>query len=279
VRESRVTSAGVMDERQELDHGVSMSSDERAQRALSFGRVAELYDRWRPGYPDALYADVLEHGPGAHVLEAGAGTGRATLELARRGASVVAVEPDAAMAAVARRRAHGMAVEVRSSTFEDCTVTDGVFDLVVAAQAWHWVDQERGAAVAARALLPGGALCVWWNRPRELTGPVWDAIQAVYAEHAPALDRRAALRWQPAIERQVESTPGFGHWTTRTYDWTATYDAESYGGLLQTHSDHLLLPPARRERLIDGVRAAITHVGAGCLEYRYRTVLLTAQVR
>jgi SAM-dependent methyltransferase len=256
-----------------------MSSEERAQRALSFGQVAELYDRWRPGYPDALYADVLEGGPGYHVLEAGAGTGRATLELARRGASVVAVEPDPAMAAIARRCTHGMAVEVRFSTFEDCTVADGVFDLVVAAQAWHWVEQKRGAEVAARALRPGGALCVWWNRPGELTGPVWDAVHAVYDEHAPELDRRSALRRQYAIERRVESSPGFGQWITRTYDWTATYDAESYAGLIQTHSNHLRLPSDRRERLVDGVRAAITQVGAGCVEYRYRTVLLTAQVR
>jgi SAM-dependent methyltransferase len=188
-------------ERREPDP-VSTSSDERAQRALSFGQVAELYDQRRPGYPDALYADVLEFGPGRQVLEAGAGTGRATLELARRRASVVAVEPDGAMAAVARQRTQGMAVDVRESMFEDCTVTAGAFDLVVAAQAWHWVDQVRGAAVAARALHPDGALCVWWNRPRELTGPVWDAIHAVYAEHAPALDRRDVLRQQPVSEQQ-----------------------------------------------------------------------------
>jgi hypothetical protein len=29
----------------------------------SFGQVAGLYERWRPGYPDALYADVLKFGP------------------------------------------------------------------------------------------------------------------------------------------------------------------------------------------------------------------------
>jgi SAM-dependent methyltransferase len=266
-------------ERRETDQGMSMNSDERAQRARSFGQVAELYDQWRPGYPDALYADVLASGPGGQVLEAGAGTGRATLELARRRASVVAVEPDGAMATIARQRTQGMAVDVQESTFEDCTVTPGTFDLVVAAQAWHWVDHERGAAVAARALRPDGTLCVWWNWPRELTGPVWEAIHAVYAEHAPALDRRASPRQHPAIDQQVKSTPYFTHWSTHTYDWTATYDAESYGGLLQTQSDHLLLPPSRRERLIEGVRAAIIHAGTGWLEYRYRTVLLTAQVR
>jgi len=255
------------------------SFDERAQRARSFGQVAELYDRSRPGYPDALYADVLRLGPGGRVIEAGAGTGRATLALARRGASVVAVEPDPAMAAVARLRVQGMEVAVMESTFEDCTPPAGTFDLVVAAQAWHWVDPERGAAAAARALRPEGALCVWWNRPGERAGPVWDVIDAAYAEHAPALDRRAALRRQPAIEAQAKPAPGFAAWTARTYDWSAIYDAVSYGDLVQTHSDHLQLAAPRRERLVDAIRAAITDAGGGRLEYRYRTLLLTAQVQ
>ena len=34
--------------------------DERAQRAEAFGQVAELFGRWRPDYPDALYPDVLD---------------------------------------------------------------------------------------------------------------------------------------------------------------------------------------------------------------------------
>ncbi|MDQ2789165.1 MAG: class I SAM-dependent methyltransferase [Pseudonocardiales bacterium] len=253
--------------------------NERMHRARSFGQVAELYDRWRPGYPDALYVDVLELGAGGRVLEAGAGTGRATLALAARGASVVAVESDAAMAAVARRRTRGMAVDVQESTFEDCAVAAGTFDLVVAAQAWHWLDPERGAPVAARALRPGGALCLWWNRPAELAGPVWNAIHDAYAEHAPALDRRAALHQQPDREQQIEPAPGFMPWSVQTYDWSATYDAESYSGLVQTHSDHLLLPSTQRERLVEAIRTAIIDAGAGRLDYHYRTLLLTAQLR
>ncbi|MEO7193892.1 MAG: class I SAM-dependent methyltransferase [Pseudonocardiaceae bacterium] len=249
--------------------------DERAQRGRSFGQVAELYDRWRPGYPEALYADVCALGVEGRVLEAGAGTGRTTLALAQRGATVVAVEPEAAMAAVARRRTRGMAVEVRESAFEDCAAATGAFDLVVAAQSWHWVDPDRGAHVAARALRPGGALCLWWNRPRDLASPVWDAVHDAYAEHAPSLERRTDLQ-QP--EQRIEPAAGFTPWTARTYDWSAHYNVESYSGLIQTHSDHLQLPTAQRERLIDAVRTAITDAGAGQVEYNYRTILLTAHV-
>src|SRR4051812_20052945 len=140
-------------------------------RALSFGAVAEQYDRYRPGYPHALLDDVLA----PRILEAGAGTGRATRALAERGATIVAVEPDPAMAELVRARTQGLDVEVVVSTFEDYAPAPQAFNRVIAAQAWHWVDPPRAAQVAARALKPDGALCVWWNRANELTGPLWDA--------------------------------------------------------------------------------------------------------
>src|ERR1700747_707928 len=60
----------------------------------------------------------------------------------------------------------------------------GSFDLVVSAQAWHWIDPERGPAVARRALRPGGVLGVWWNQAGDWDGPVRAALDAAYERHA-----------------------------------------------------------------------------------------------
>lgn len=240
--------------------------------------MADLYDRYRPGYPDDLYVDILASAAGRDVLEAGAGTGRATVALARHGASVLAVEPDPAMAAIIRERTEHLSVRVQQSAFEDCVVDRGSFDLVVSAQAWHWIDPVRGAAVAARALRADGVLALWWNRPGGLDGPVWDAIHAVYQRYAPALDRRAVLHARPSVDDPIpEPAPGFGPWYVRHYPWSASYDADGYGGLIQTHSDHQILPPGQLERLVAGIRAAVEDVGNGRVEYRYQTTLLTAR--
>lgn len=252
-----------------------MVDPHRTARALSFGQAAERYDRYRPGYPAQLVADVLALGAGGRVLEAGAGTGRATRELARRGATVVAVEPDPAMAELARQNTGGLSVRVEQCPFEDHQPAPGGFDLVVSAQAWHWIDRAGGSAVARRALGPGGVLALWWNQAGELQGPVWEAIHAAYARHAPELGRHNLSCVLPEHDTIADPAEGFGPWTRRVYDWSVTYDAESYRGLISTHSNHLGLPPARRERLLAAVRDAVLTTG-NQVPYPYRTLLLSA---
>lgn len=265
--------------------GVSDSDATWATRARSFGQVADAYDRWRPGYPDALYDDLLvlaagsgtRPGGAVRVLEAGAGTGRATVALAERSAKVVAVEPDPQMAQVVRRRTEGLPVLVVESTFEGFAAEPGRFDLLVSAQAWHWVDQAAGPAAAAKALRPGGVVALWWNRPGELTGPTWDAIRAAYRQHAPDVGTNSvAMNWS-GTDSSTESGQwqGFSPWTRRDYTWTKTYDSTSYPALVQTHSDHVLLPADQREALVAAVADVILEHGDR-LEYSYRTVLLHA---
>ena len=39
------------------------------------------------------------------------------------------------------------------------------FDVVIAASAWHWVDEERAVPEVARVLRPGGRLALVWSGP------------------------------------------------------------------------------------------------------------------
>lgn len=96
----------------------------REQRTI-FGEVPELYDKARAPYPDTLVEDVVAHAAGGGVrppraLEIGAGTGKATVSFAAKGVEVLALEPDEAMAAVARRNCERWpTVHVDVTTFED----------------------------------------------------------------------------------------------------------------------------------------------------------------
>lgn len=75
-----------------------------------FEEDAELYDRARPAHPEPLFGELLRVAGlerGSRALEIGAGAGRATVPLARRGLRLTCVEPGANMAAVARRSLSG----------------------------------------------------------------------------------------------------------------------------------------------------------------------------
>jgi SAM-dependent methyltransferase len=121
------------------------------RRASSFGDDAEQYDRVRPSYPSALIDQLMTERP-ATVLDVGCGTGITSRLFEARGCDVLGLEPDARMASVARRQ--GTAVE--GGTFEHWDAGSRRFDLLIAGQAWHWVDPHLGASKAAEVLHPGG---------------------------------------------------------------------------------------------------------------------------
>jgi 2-polyprenyl-3-methyl-5-hydroxy-6-metoxy-1,4-benzoquinol methylase len=78
---------------------------------------------------EATFVDTLDPRP-ASVLDAGCGTGRVAIELARRGIDVVGVDLDSSMLAVARRKQPDLPwVEADLATL----ALGRVFDVVVAA--------------------------------------------------------------------------------------------------------------------------------------------------
>ncbi len=159
-------------------------STEREKKALSNALSGALdvnpfvgeggaYGSVRPAYPDeavaalvdaarrARGADASGQGGPLRAADIGAGTGKMSESLARSGLLVDAVEPSEAMRA-------------QASPIEGVTWHDGVaeqtglpndlYDIVVFAQSWHWVDSERAGLEVERILAPGGALGIVWNQ-------------------------------------------------------------------------------------------------------------------
>lgn len=133
-------------------------------QARSFGRVADAYDRGRPGYPREAAAWLVGEDP-VTVLELGAGTGKLTEVLVDLGHDVHATEPDERMLAVLRDRLPD--VRTSQAPAEDIPAQDASYDVVVAAQALHWFDLDRALPEIARVLRPGGRLAVVWNQRDE----------------------------------------------------------------------------------------------------------------
>ena len=234
--------------------------------ADTFDTAAAAYDRWRPTYADALYADLFTAspiGPGSRVLEIGIGTGQATRPVLETGCSLTAVEPGRNLAAFSEEKfCFFQNFQTVTTTFEDFPGENGSFDLIYAATAFHWVKEEIGYEKVFRLLKSGGVFARFANRPcpDPAQSQLNDAIQALYAEYMPG---RSKAPPSPFTAAQAESIAaiagryGFTDLSCRLYRRKRTFTGEEYTQLLGTYSDHLALKESLRREFFARIREAI----------------------
>ncbi|MBF6217284.1 class I SAM-dependent methyltransferase [Nocardia abscessus] len=247
--------------------------------AVSFGVDAQRYDQARPGYPGALVARILARTPGTDVLDVGCGTGIAAGQFQAAGCTVLGVEPDVRMADFARAR--GLRVE--AATFEAWQPGDRMFDAVIAAQSWHWVDPVAGTAKAAAVLRPGGRLAIFghvYEPPAEVAQP----FAAAYRRVAPD----SPFSGQPArrplelyragyakIADQIRETEQFGDPEQWRFDWQQSYTRDQWLEFLPTTGGLTRLRPDQLAEILDAVGNAIDSLG-GSFMMDYTTLAATA---
>jgi SAM-dependent methyltransferase len=225
-----------------------------SDRALSFGAVAEAYERFRPGYPAELADLVLTYAgrPVLTALEIGAGTGKATRLFAERGIMITATEPDGAMLAELREHVPPT-VRTMQSAFEDLRPGQS-YGLVYAAAALHWTNPEGRWSRVAALLEPGGVFASFGG-PTQLADPAVEA--AVRAARAPFLDSdeipspdgtppERDMQW-PGTE--LERSDWFADVRQSVIKRTLTMTARDYVGLLSTISAYLELPTSEQEQV------------------------------
>lgn len=182
-------------------------------RARSFEAWADDYDRYRPGYPDALFDEISarlslpEH---AEVADLGAGTGIASAAMARRGWRVTAVEPGGPMLAALRARASREALDVATvqATAERTGLPDASVDVATAAQAFHWFDHVPAVREMARIVRPGGGIALFWNMRDEARSPMLAEYAGLLVEHGVKEDLHGPGR-HPDTRRWIEAGGGF----------------------------------------------------------------------
>jgi SAM-dependent methyltransferase len=146
------------------------------------------YVRFRPGYPAGLAPDLLRLtgcDATAAIADFGSGTGIFTELLLRQGVSVYAVEPNQPMRAAAEQRlGDNPRFQSIGARAEDSGLQSASLDLVTAAQAFHWFNNDAARGEFRRILKPRGQIALIWNR-RDTSQPFQHAYEQLLREFAP----------------------------------------------------------------------------------------------
>ena len=227
-------------------------------RALSFGVVAEAYERFRPGYPVELVDMVMTYAgrPVRTALEIGAGTGKATRLFAQRGITVTATEPDGGMLAELRKHVP-VNVKTAQAAFEDLQPGES-YGLVYAAAALHWTKPEDRWLRMATLLEPGGVFASFGG-PARLADPAVE--QAVRAARAPFMESDEVaspdgtppghdMQW-PGTE--LQRSEWFADVQQSVIARRLTMSNRDYIGHLSTISAYLELPATQQEQVYNQI--------------------------
>jgi SAM-dependent methyltransferase len=231
----------------------------KAQRAGSFGAVAGAYDAARPSYPAEAVA-WLTGPPPLDVLDLGAGTGKLTELLVAAGHRVSAVDPSTGMLEQLHQRLPGVLTAVGGA--EDVPLPDRSFDVITAAQAWHWFDDTTAPAECARLLRPRGRLALVWNERDEWV----DWVRAVWEPLTRTGNVGMSLLtdgWEAAVSAHAP----FGPMQQATFRYQQTLTREGILALVSSRSGVAVLEPEARATLLAEVAAVLdSHPGSRARE-------------
>lgn len=155
----------------------------------------------------AKVIDTAGIGRGTRVLDLGAGTGNASLEAARRGADVLAVEPASRLLDVCRERAarEGLAIATKAGDAGRIPVEDASVDVLVSVFAVIFApDAEAAVDEMLRVVRPGGRVVVTTWTPHGAIAQASKILRDAMSAHAPSAAARAAPAWgDPAWVRAL----------------------------------------------------------------------------
>ena len=245
--------------------------EEFAARARSFGTVADVYERARPGYPDDAVQWLAGDEP-CDVVDVGAGTGKLTRSLVAHGHRVTAVEPSAEMLAQLRAAVPG-AIPLEG-TGEAIPLPDESADVVTAAQAFHWFDKPVALGEIARVLRPGGRIALVWNARDDTEAWVSEFTETVIAR---STFRKGGIA---ATTTSIDESGLYGPVERATFAHVQPLRKSELVELVRSRSECAVLSEEERRPVLDQLDALFdAHAVDGTLSMPYVTECFRAAKR
>jgi SAM-dependent methyltransferase len=201
--------------------------------ARSFGPAADLYDDARPSYPEEAIRWMLGEAS-LEVVDLGAGTGIFSRAVAALGHTVVATSSG---------------VTAVQGSAEKIPLASGSADAVVAAQSFHWFDNDEARAEIARVLRPGGVFAPIWN--------IRDESVDWVARLTPIIPAGAGASASVHVVPGRDFGPLFGRPGRTEFRRSVRHTTESLVRLVQSRSMYLVSDEGKRQHLEEAVRSLV----------------------
>lgn len=240
-----------------------------------FDDFAQHYDLYRPSYPDEIVNDLIRFTrmqKGTKVLEVGAGTGQLTRSLMKSEVSISALEPGQNLAAILRKNLNSVGLKVQETPLEYLQASE-VYDVVISAQAFHWIDFTTGLDKIYQITSAQGLLGLLWRIDKSENTAFYKETKPIYARYYPEKSEDKSMRENVSdFISAVKHRDDFGILVDKRYDLTECYTLEKYIGLLKTYSGVIGLPEYIRREFLHEIRTVILNLG-GSVERTLELVL------
>lgn len=239
-----------------------------------YSKLAGYYDKRAPYAEDAVdvLLEAVDAEPATPVADIGAGTGKLTVALARRGLTVSAVEPNDEMRKYGIQNTEGMPVSWSSGTGEETGLPDSSFRLATFGSSFNVLDRSRALAEVKRILVPQGWFACMWNH-RNLNDSIQSDVEQIIKDHVS--DYAYGTRREDQTE-VLEESALFREINKVEAGFTVVVELDDYIEAWRSHGTLARQAGQRFAEVIDAIRLRLE--GMVTLEVSYTTRVWYAQL-
>lgn len=229
---------------------VTLNQDIRHRYGLAFDTdQTDIYHGVRPGYQTEI-VDFLTDKAGGLAVDLGAGTGKFSATLVNSGWKVVAVDPSANMLAVLADHYPETTTVVSKVETLDTAAWSHRADLVVAAQAWHWIDTRQGTHKVTELLSADGVFGVVHHQIDTSIPWVLRLCKIMHSGDVHAIEH------PPTVGSAL--SPPVGQW----WRWKQELAVDQVHQLMMTRAYYLRTTDKQRQRMHDNLQwYLLEHLG------------------
>ncbi|MCM3490024.1 class I SAM-dependent methyltransferase [Alkalihalophilus marmarensis] len=204
---------------------------------INFGLTANDYSKYRVEYPDKLLIKLQEWGVGNEgqlLLDLGTGTGFLARKFAEKGLEVTGVDTSAELLKEAKMldKERGTNIKYVQSNAESLPLNGENFDIVTAAQCWHWFDSTKVLKETTRVLKKEGKLIIIHLDWLPISDNVVSKTEDLILSYNPKWSGNGGNGMYPDWLTQV-SEAGYRNIETFTFDLDVNFTHDMWRGRIK----------------------------------------------